>query len=307
MWLPATKLTYTYQDDDGTKCVKENQEALPKWLAKNPSRVLSICASHKLSDLQAFFGDIHSHNTEQETSKKRTINVSSDGIEETRSGSRKLHVISVMFPGCNQPFPWRTWEFLGKENAPSLHDLLAPVVQECIDNEITIDKFIVDGKEQQSIRGMVATSGFWHCPRCLTKGITSRESKHVHFPPRIVNPTPRQSDMWEEMFVNHADWFENEETKKQTRDLRLGIVQRSPLLDLPMFDIVDSIPPDSMHCMHGGITKRIWERLFNPGSVVFPRKKRKGANCPSFQQVVHKNEVADGNETQDTRNQPQFV
>ena len=72
--------------------------------------------------------------------------------------------------------------------------------------------------------------------------------------------------MWTELFTSHPDWFETQEAKKQTKDLRFGINQRSPLLDLDNFDVMMtlSVVIGACHVAYGslmdGLRHPVWQR-----------------------------------------------
>ena len=46
-----------------------------------------------------------------------------------------------------------------------------PIVKECNESSIVIPIICPDGLEQQELRGMVSTPGYYHCSKCLSKGI----------------------------------------------------------------------------------------------------------------------------------------
>ena len=103
------------------------------------------------------------------------------------------------FDGCRQPVPFMVWEFPPGEQ-PTLKQLLEPVVKEINYCGMTLRNYCADGKEQQHVRGMVTTNGYYACARCSSKGApvrrdpsanSQRQPTHVHYPLRAHNSQPR--------------------------------------------------------------------------------------------------------------------
>ena len=107
-----------------------------------------------------------------------------------------------------------------------------------------------DGLEQQDLRGMVSCGGFYHCARCLSKGM-KKSRTGVYIPLRDISPTERTHQMFVNRFEQQGD----------TLETSVGIERRSPLLDIPGFDIVDQVSMDAMHTCHLGVTDKTWNLI----------------------------------------------
>ena len=244
-----------------------------------------VRAYNSLPDLFTFYSNKHEPAVDSDSGLSgQKITISSDGVKETNVQRRKLHIITIMFEGCRSPLPWMVWEY-GRGHKPSLEELYRPIVDEALNHNVIITRVIADGLEQNFVRGMIATTGFYSCARCKSMGST-RLKGSVYYPLRDNNLEPKTHQYWVrvlEKYPNGSKDMTKDEALK-TRDIRMGIEQRSPLLDLPGFDIVEDVCMDPMHMLHMGITKATWDRLSSA-----PRRTEKAAiERPSYRTQVCK-------------------
>jgi hypothetical protein len=254
--LPQTLVTYTYLDNGVEKTVF-GAATLPRWLALDRLKLLRVRASIDLKELFKFYSELHPP-WEGQDLVNQTIELSADGVTESNSGQHRFYIISLAFSRCKAPLPWHVWEFRS-QTGPTLNELFAELVNEINNAGVQVSLIVVDGKEQNYIRGMVTTNGYYGCARCLTCGTTKKLNK-VHYPFNQLNPQPKTHEMFVDLFENKPELFVV--PNAHTRHLRFGLEQRSPLLDLQNFDIVQDIPLDPMHLLHLGITKKTWDRMF---------------------------------------------
>jgi len=74
----------------------------------------------------------------------------------------------------------------------------------------------------------------------------------VHYPPKLLDLTPRTNEEWRRIY---------QEDQEAEDAFSAGVNERSPFLDLPLFDIVEDIPPDALHLLHIGVTKGILKAI----------------------------------------------
>ena len=98
-------MNVTYLDDSGTPTTREAVPTLPRQVLDDPQRFLRSVAYVSLTDLISFMRQQH---PEGDVS---LIQVSSDGVECSKNGEKKLHMVSVAVEGCRSPYPWRIWEY----------------------------------------------------------------------------------------------------------------------------------------------------------------------------------------------------
>ena len=261
---PRTMLWYKVLNAEGREETVTGRETLPHELTVQRDRVLCLCAYNDLQELHSFYSELHTSGTVKENccSNQKRLFLSSDGVEQTRSGKRRQHVISVMFNGCQQPIPWMVFEYL-PGHKPNLDELFGTAVKQCLEHGFTVEQMCVDGLEQQAVRGMVSTGGYYSCARCPTKG-TKAGNLPVHFPLKDMSQQKRTHQ-------DFAAFPKEPELNQEKTETQMGIKQRTPLVELPGFDVVEDIGIDALHCLHGGIMKKMWERLFSPHSP-FERK-----------------------------------
>jgi hypothetical protein len=254
--LPQTLVTYTYLDNDVEKTV-HGAATLPRWLALDRMKLLRVRASIDLQELFNFYKRLHPEWGDKDLASQ-TLELSADGVTESNSGQHRFYIISLAFSSCKAPLPWHVWEFRS-QTGPTLQELFEDLVKEINQAGVQVSLIVVDGKEQNYIRGMVTTNGYYGCARCLTCG-TTKKLKKVHYPYNMINPEPKTHQLFVHLLETHPEMFVVPDAT--TRHTRVGIEQRSPLLDLHNFDIVQDIPLDPVHLLHLGITKKTWDRMF---------------------------------------------
>ena len=229
--LPKTHLRVKYLDQDGDEVLLTDIPQVPKWLMKQRENILQICAYCDLKEIFAFYRTRHTNNTERtSTLSQHKLSLSSDGVQSTNQGSRSLHIVSITLEHCRQPIMWFCWEFL-QGHQPSLQELMGPVVQQLGKYGAQLVQVVADGKEQNFLRGMVGTGGYYGCGRCFSKGVTEKASqrnrgraaKNVHFPLHSLDTTPRTSQWWRGMFEQNPEWFTDQESLAATKNVRFGV------------------------------------------------------------------------------------
>lgn len=288
--LPKLKLRYTYLTDEGQKVTKDGATVLPRDLVKKGDRIIHICGYNSIQDLFEFYAPLHS-GTPQETEGEpmKSLIVSSDGVEASKKGRKQTHFVSAMFPGCRDPIMWFAHEF-HPEYPLSPLEIYQPIVDQVQEHGFTISKLVCDGKEQQIIRGMVATNGLWGCARCFTRG-TTLVSGRPHFPYREISNLPREREDFILPFQSNPEWFDGSLNMNSTREDRQGLKFRTPFLDLDYFDIIDDVAIDAMHLLHEGVTETMWNKIFDPKLKKFSSAKRREAVRLRWNQVFAKMRV----------------
>ncbi len=271
MELPKICLHVTFLDE--SKAEDEvYSESIPRELTDNPKRLVRVCAFIPLGCLLRFIEKLHRKFDSEITLRIKTIDLSSDGVQGSKHGKRSLHIVSICVPGCRLPYPWRVFEFRAG-GGPSLEQLMRPVVGDILGNDLQLRRISVDGKEEQAIKGHISNTGFYSCCRCKSKG-TSELSGRVHFPCKLHNATPRTREEYINIFERFPEG--NPDTSDPLlRDIFKGMLKRSPLLDLPDFDFVDGFTIDSLHQLHGGLSKRMHELTLLKDLAIRNPKRRK--------------------------------
>ena len=178
--LPQIKMSFTYIKD-GQQETTHGAKSLPRWLAVDRMKLLRVRASVGLEDLFNFYKDIHDTKWSGLGLTDFTLQLSADGVTESSSGQHKFYIISLSFDKCKAPIPWHVWEFRSK-TGPTLEELFGDLVKEINDVGIHVSHVVLDGKEQNYVRGMVTTNGYYGCARCLSSGTTEKVCRRVEAP-----------------------------------------------------------------------------------------------------------------------------
>ena len=296
--VPKYTLHVTYEDDIGSIHTLDNCKRIPKRLCNDPDKLLRVCLRHKLEDVyHALWKIFRPADPYPRTGVKGVLfDMSSDGVVKDNCGGRKLHIISVVFPDLtNVPVFLHIWEFLF-QRGPKLMDLYQPFVDDLVASGAQLGNIILDGKESNDSRGFDPTNSFWACTRCICEGSTEKvifkgreiSSRNVYYPVKQLQEAPeRTKEYWDDVKVNPERYAACNHKKMQS--LRKGLKQWTPLQDIPEFDIVEQCPPDSMHIVHEGCTKRMIERTLSGrrNEKAFPKRNRE-QHLKAIGKVYHK-------------------
>lgn len=139
---------------------------------------------------------------------------------------------------------------------------------------------VIDGKEQNWARGLVATGGYWGCGTCYCKGESNAAGTKRYYPPAGLDSPLRSREDWLKLWTEYAGMMEkvkagNQKYLTETAVVRRGVLRWTPLLELRRFCLVLQIPFDVLHSVHLGATKRTFEQMFLPKGLFGNAKRRK--------------------------------
>ena len=98
------------------------------------------------------------------------VNLSIDGVSETKSTSRSLEVMSVQFETCREIYPCvilRPEVFQKKAMKESFEAYIANFLEEMESENMKLNKVIVDAPERAYCRKQKSHGGFNSCDLCL--------------------------------------------------------------------------------------------------------------------------------------------
>ena len=185
------------------------------------------------------------------------VKISLDGVKEFNSGGQSLEVLCVQFPPCRHVYHISVWKkdkpLTDAENAKvdelePLRELLAEVIKEC---PRQVSMMCLDAPKRSKVRGQRAATGYFACDYCLAPG------------EQYVLPSGKKQPRWP--FSQCYDKpLRTNEASRDVANPPPGIDHESPLLVLESegFDIVHSVPADSMHTV-AGVVKRLFEMCFS--------------------------------------------
>ena len=155
----------------------------------------------------------------------------------------------IAFDGCGVPYALAVHHYL-KNNPkakPTVEDQLRLIVDQLNEEGIRVRQFVADTPERQFCKGMTTFHAYNGCDYCLSRGVyTAGSIRHLSPSMHCSLRTHEQIELQAEL---------------PCRKLQCGVKYRSPLLDLPDFNIVLDTVLDHMHLVPLGLTKLILDRL----------------------------------------------
>ena len=101
---------------------------------------------------------------------RQGVILSVDGVAEAKSTSRSLEIISIQFLDCKQVYPVlisRPEPFRKKEMKSSFQTYLGDVLAQITEENLHLDKVVVDAPERAACRRQKLHGGFYSCNLCV--------------------------------------------------------------------------------------------------------------------------------------------
>ena len=208
------------------------------------------------------------------------VDVSVDGVEESRRGEYSFLIVSIAFYPCHTVYVWQVYRHL-LQARPDIDEVYGSIRREILGEGLVLVRLPADGKERKLARGMTATGSYWSCEFCLAPGnaIPDKDdatdtrpkvagifysSKYQHCEER----TPANL----ELLVQEVEAAASS-TQKKPNHVK-GVKQRSPLMNMPGFDVIWGLPYDSLHQLDVGIVKKLIEAFFFDSNAESVREQR---------------------------------
>lgn len=228
-------------------------------------------------DLRAVkkFHDALPNHTCQSSNK---IVLSSDGVEETKTGGHSLHFYTAKFEGCRVIYPVSVLKVDPKLQDPTLNakcECLKYLLNDVKRANLEVTRYVADSVERPVIRNAGGHMSRYACDMCLahhehvpvqTHSKPSKRNKKVItttvnkkcFPTTTMNQELRTQDHYNQMaFVARGQGSNLKESR--------GVKGDSLLHTILGADLTEVVLVDSMHAFSYGICKKLIECLFDIG------------------------------------------
>lgn len=192
----------------------------------------------------------------------RLVDVSIDGIVEGHSSTYTLNMYSVTFNGCGDPFPWRIMRSKKGKDKPKLRDVAGPLVRDIEAAGLKLRHLTCDGKAICFLKGLHGTASAYNsCNLCDLEGTRKvlDLNKQVRTLKTVVYRPGAQGRLRTgERLAQDAVWAQRrQDANARGRKHFRGVMTKSPLLDIPDFDILRQCPIDAMHAQDLGVIKKL--------------------------------------------------
>ena len=231
------------------------------------------------------------------------MQISADGMSETKSTSISVDVYSSRFNGCKMVYPYRLVRPIVK-NFPINHkEQFDFFIQDLLSNNAIIKQYIADNLKRAVGKDCKNHAATFPCEYCFARGVritvrTNCKKTQQHLQKICEKIQNNTSDNYEEIekelekaekeisskMRSRIVWpssTRNGEPRTHRKILEIvekieengplpadeakGIVGRSPLFSIPNFDIVIDSPTEYLHSVCLGGVKRLIELTFSVG------------------------------------------
>ena len=208
------------------------------------------------------------------------MQVSLDGVSETKSTSVSLDVYCVKVKTCKCIYPVRITRPLGKYRGLDNQEQLRIFLDDVNSTNKHICQFLADNQKRSTALNSLGHSSWYPCEYCFTRGVPLKtktaqgnNKTKITWPASTANGEPKTQEKIEDILENLEHLGSRE---------RKGIVGPSALLELPNFDIVRDTPCEYLHSTCLGVIKRTVSLTFSVGESRPRNTKRKLSDPRQF-------------------------
>lgn len=242
-----------------------NQPSIPRSLVSKSTPLMCSVTRVSVRDALAFHVRLHPHHP-----PVKTCSLAADGVPVTKRTRKSFEIMSLQFPLCKSVYPLRV--FLAELKTSSF-DVLGHVQQmvaELADAGLHLDFVVADLPKKADLLGLRHCGGFYACTYCTIEGVHGSTSGTLSYPEShraAAEPRTHESTL---EIVNHRDyaWASHPNHRSTFKHQLKGVLQRTPLLDVPLFDVVNDVPVEYMHAVHLGVIKKTFQRSFLAGTTI---------------------------------------
>ena len=254
---PDVRVDVVCEDAEGATVELVGLDRFPRKTIRG--RKLSLKSSLYYCDLSAITkGHCETHPDEITC---REIDVSVDGIPESRSSGLSIDVLCVRFVGCSSVYavaimqPWRK-RLPGKDEAIFKHFL-----EDLPGSGLKIRRVIADAPKRAPLQGLKSHAANSSCPYCTAKKVNGQ------YPSSSMGQELRTDDELRRQGAEVANGATNDDGVKG-----IGI-----LTSVPGLDLIKDIPAEVMHLVFLGVCRKMVKLLYKQrpvqgGAKLYPVK-----------------------------------
>ncbi len=203
-----------------------------------------------------YYVNLEEVKTLHEQSHKRAVNlenidISIDGIPESKSSGLSIDVLSIRFEGCDNIYSIGIIHPARKGLKGKDEILLRPFLAELEDSAFKVKKVIADAPKRAVLQGLKSHAGTFGCQYCKAAKVNGK------FPSSTFRGRPR-TDGETRMVADALEAGEHVENP-------CGVKGPSPLKNIPGLDLIKDIPTEAMHLISLGVVRRMMRCTFNVG------------------------------------------
>ena len=256
--MPQPKVSWRVKVLDTGEFVEGKGESFPeaRYADKDKYEVWTVWTRLSLRELIMYHGGKHldCHFVEDGfvVFEKVHLTFTFDGIPCAKSSSDTLTVMGLTFKGCK--YVYIPQARIARRAAPkNIHEFLDPFVAECKSLKVTVDFLVADAPMRSYLKCLKGHAGRHSCEVCEARGTCV--NRRICYPRTSMHQKRRTHASW----IVYVEDLEEQRQYERT-DHVVGITARSPLLELPGFNMVQQSPSDPMHRDWLGIVRTsLWK------------------------------------------------
>lgn len=223
---------------------------------------------------------------------RSVLDLSLDGIQESKSSSLSADVYSVSFKGCRMVYPIKIIRTFNKYKIDEQAEF-QKVINDINENNLTTETAVGDNLKRSFMRCALCSGASFACEYCESKAhyIENKNSAgkkckgHLAWPSSTANGPPRTI----EKIIEITNKIDNGE--QLNRDEAKGFWGTSHLLHQEGFHFINDIPAEYMHSSCLGVSKRLIELTFNVGESRDRNTKRKLSDASAYNRQISEIQV----------------
>ncbi len=247
---PVFTSVYKY-NEEGKPFLVETVDRLRKDL--QTADVIKRVSRVPMANVMKHVARVHGLDPNHYPKSWKKMELCSDDVDPSKGGSFGFHTLMLTPAQCGVPLPLVIHQ-VKKKSDVTLGEFAEIPLEEFRRHNLRAASWCCDSKERKWLQGMVPCNGYYSCSICEVVG--KYQAGRVTFP-----VSDRGRKRTERRVVEQA------EEKRRGDKHRRGVVERSPLWDLPGLHVIRSMSLDSMHNRALGLTKK-WEKLILQGPTL---------------------------------------
>ena len=230
--------------------------------------------------------DVKQHHRDSCPNYEPVLDLSLDGIQESKSSALSVDVYTVSFKNCKTVYPIRIIRPINKYKFNEQIQLKT-VVADINQNHCKIKNAIMDNPKRSMARCALCSGASYACEYCESRAeyvrILDFDKKlkgQIAWPFSTFNGPKRTK----EKIVDITQKIESKEIT--TKEEKKGFWGTSTFLNQDDFDFIENLPVEYMHSGCIGVVKRMVVLTFNVGEVRKRKTKRKLSDVSEFNKLI---------------------
>ena len=199
------------------------------------------------------------------------IDLSCDGVPESKSSGLSLDILSVRFKSCNNIYSVAILQPAKKGLKMKDEIVLKHFLEEIPSTPLTVKLVIADAPKRASLQGLKSHAANFGCPYCYAKKVDGKFPASTF---RSGERTNRDLRRTADALAAGIELVDN------------GVKTRSPLAELPGLDLINDVPAEAMHLIHLGVVRKMVTMMYKSRTGKHFSTRIQGANDEPFNAMM---------------------